>query len=83
MDLNNVTFGWLSGLPEDWKINKVKHHFIFTKNKIKTIDGNPILSLTKRGVIERDISKNEGQLPESYEGYILLERDDIILIRWI
>ena len=78
MDLNNVEFTWIKNKPMNWKIHRVKNHFILTKNKTDSPEGYPILSLTMRGIIERDISSNEGQLPETYNGYNLLEKDDIV-----
>ena len=78
MDLNNVEFTWIKNKPMNWKIDRVKNHFVLTKNKTDSPEGYPILSLTMRGIIERDISSNEGQLPETYNGYNLLEKDDIV-----
>ena len=78
MDLNNVEFTWIKNKPMNWKIHRVKNHFILTKNKTDSPEGYPILSLTMRGIIERDISSNEGQLPDTYNGYNLLEKDDIV-----
>ena len=78
MDLNNVEFTWIKNKPMNWKIHRVKNHFVLTKNKTDSPEGYPILSLTMRGIIERDISSNEGQLPETYKGYNLLEKDDIV-----
>ena len=78
MDLNNVEFTWIKNKPMNWKIHRVKNHFVLTKNKTDSPEGYPILSLTMRGIIERDISSNEGQLPETYNGYNLIEKDDIV-----
>ena len=77
MDLNNVDFTWILNKPVDWKIDRVKNHFTLTKNSTDEPKGYPILSLTMRGIIERDMSSNEGQLPDTYNGYNLLEEDDI------
>ena len=78
MDLNNVEFTWIKNKPMNWKIHRVKNHFVLTKNKTDSPEGYPILSLTMRGIIERDTSSNEGQLPETYNGYNLLKKDDIV-----
>ena len=78
MDLNNVDFTWILNKPVDWKIDRVKNHFTLTKNSTDEPKGYPILSLTMRGIIERDMSSNEGQLPDTYNGYNLLEEDDIV-----
>ena len=78
MVLNNVTFDWILDSPKHWKKERVKNHFILTKNKCENPEGYPILSLTMRGIIERDITSNEGQLPDTYNGYTLLKRNDIV-----
>jgi type I restriction enzyme, S subunit len=78
MDLNNVEFSWINDIPINWSIERVKNHFVLTKNTTDNPDNFPILSLTMRGIIERDISTNEGQLPETYNGYNLLEENDIV-----
>ena len=38
-----------------------------------------VLSLTNRGIMERDISSNEGQLAESYDNYQVVEPGDFVL----
>ncbi len=78
MNFNNVEFTWLDGYPKNWSLCRVKNYFISTKDKVDDPKDFPILSLTMRGIIERDISKNEGQLPETFSGYVLLQKDDIV-----
>ena len=78
MDLNNVEFTWIKNKHETWKTHRVKNHFILTKNKTEEPEGHPILSLTMKGIVERDISSNEGQLPETYKGYNLLDKNDVV-----
>lgn len=78
MDLNNVKFSWISNSPRHWKINRVKHHFNITKNKVENPENIPILSLTLKGIKIRDVTTNQGQLPESYNGYALLKKNDIV-----
>ena len=78
MDLNNVEFSWLNGSPKHWIKCKVKNKFRIVKDKTDSIEGYPILSLTMRGIVERDMSTNAGQLPDTYNGYALLQLDDIV-----
>ena len=69
---------WIGKIPEHWEVGKVKHCFI-RKNE-KSQDENPIvLSLARAGVKIRDISKNEGQLAESYYNYNPVEKGDLLL----
>lgn len=67
---------WIYNNP-DWKKSKVKNLFRLSDERSDSEDPK-VLSLTLNGVIERDISNNEGQLAESYQGYKLVRRGDII-----
>jgi len=78
MDLNNVEHSWLIGYPFNWEVKRVKHIFYLSKSKVKSQNDYPILSLTMKGIKFRDVSTNEGQLPENFDGYTLLEKDDIV-----
>ncbi len=65
-------------IPEDWIIGRVKYAFYRKKEKSNEID--PIvLSLARSGVKIRDISNNEGQLANSYEGYNPVVPGDLLL----
>ena len=79
MDLNNVNFDWIKDFPREWEMKRVKHLFKYSKDSTDNPDDFPVLSLTMRGVVERDVSNNEGQVPDSYNGYSLLKLQDIVL----
>ena len=69
---------WLSQVPANWEIVLVKHLFRFNVSP-GTPRHDRILSLTQRGIVERDISGNEGQLAESYDKYPEIEVGDFAL----
>lgn len=67
-------------VPENWKIIPNKYVFIPHSKKVgKDFRNYNLLSLTKNGVILKDIESNEGKLPASFEGYQTVERNDLIL----
>ena len=69
---------WLGKIPKECEILPVKR--IFKLKRDKSFDKEPkILSLTQKGIIERDISNNEGQIAASYEGYVKVEVGDFVL----
>lgn len=69
---------WLGKVPKECEILPVKR--IFKLKRDKSFDKEPkILSLTQKGIIERDISNNEGQIAASYEGYVKVEVGDFVL----
>ncbi len=69
---------WIGEIPADWSMIRVKHAFI-RKNE-KAMQEEPIvLSLARSGVRVRDISKNEGQVAESYFNYNPVAEGDLLL----
>lgn len=73
MILSNQSFNWLDLIPNQWEIDKVKDHFYFSNIQTENFDNYPVLSLTMSGVKKRNMDTNEGQLPESYEKYNLVD----------
>lgn len=74
----NTGIVWLPSIPSTWSICKVKNQFYLSKTKAS--DKNPvILSLARSAVKIRDISNNEGQLAQSYEGYNPVKFGDLLL----
>ena len=70
---------WIGSLPSTWKICKVKNCFV--RKNDKAMQEDPvILSLARSGVKIRDISKNEGQIAESYYNYNPVEPGDLLLM---
>ncbi|MBE6295349.1 MAG: hypothetical protein E7086_02425 [Bacteroidales bacterium] len=69
---------WIGEIPEGWKVCKTKD--VFVRKNEKAHQENPIvLSLARAGVKVRDITKNEGQLAESYYDYNPVEPFDLLL----
>ena len=68
---------WLGNLPEKWSARRFKQIFEFVGSPR---NGEiPLLSLTRKGIVERDISSNEGQLAASYEEYPVVEAGTFVL----
>ena len=76
MILHKDYFPWIKDFKDFVRIKDV---FVLHKEYSGQPDNEIILSLTQRGIIERDISKNEGQLPESFNKYNLVYPGDIVL----
>ena len=70
---------WISEYPADWK--QVPLHALFAEHKNKNKDGaeQNLLSLSYGSIIRKDINTNEGLLPESFNGYNIIEDGDIVL----
>ncbi len=79
MFLNDIKYDWIGDIPDDWEIKRIKNLFFLKKEVSDNPQGEEVLSLTMDGIIKRDISSNEGQLPETYKGYTKIYPDDIVM----
>ena len=65
-------------IPEDWDMIKLRRIFAIKKD-IAGEEGHQVLSITQRGIIPKDISKNEGQMAADYSGYQLVAAGDFAM----
>ena len=74
-DSGDKAFGQI---PVHWSMKKIKRLFSITKN-IAGEEGHQVLSITQKGIIPKDISKNEGQMAADYSGYQLVNSGDFAM----
>lgn len=70
---------YIEGLPSSW--NQIPNRYLFTENKNKVGENfgdYQLLSLTTRGVREKDIDSGGGKVPDSYEKYLIIKKNQII-----
>ena len=71
---------WIGDVPEHWDVTK--NRYLFQKKK-EIVGANwentQLLSLTKKGIIEKDIDEGGGKQPGSFATYQLVEKGDIML----
>jgi type I restriction enzyme, S subunit len=79
MFLNDISIDWIGKVPIGWEIKRVKHLFFLKKEVSENPTDEKILSLTFGGIVVRDVSSNEGQLPETYNGYTKIYPNDIVM----
>lgn len=70
---------WIKEKPVNWKILKISQIFSQVKCKNKDLIEKNLLSLSYGKVKRRNIYAKEGLLPENFEGYNIIEEDDIVL----
>lgn len=68
----------MNSLPRSWEILRFKEIFNFVGTP-KPDEDFPILSLTRNGIVERDISGNEGQIAADYTEYPVIEPGTFVL----
>lgn len=76
----NKDLFYCPALNTKWNLYPNKYIFYAHSKKVgKSFIDYQLLSLTKAGVITKDINSNEGKLPESFENYQTVECNDMIL----
>lgn len=69
---------WFGKIPENWNVKKIKYIFKIKKD-IAGKDGYTVLSITQKGIKPKDLTKNEGQIAESYINYQLVNIGDFAM----
>ena len=70
---------WIGKIPSHWKHYRNKDIFVESKNVVGEESYKyTLLSLTKQGVIVRDLTENKGKFPKEYNTYKKVEAKDMI-----
>lgn len=69
---------WLGMIPESWEIKPLFTVCDELNNKNKGMKESNLLSLSYGNIVLKDIDSNEGLLPESFEGYQIVEPNDLV-----
>lgn len=76
--LSNIR--WINQIPNDWKEVRNKGLFKVVKKIVgKSVDDFKVLSLTLNGIIYRDLENKVGKMPKDFEGYQIVEPENIVL----
>lgn len=70
---------WIGKIPEDWRVNTVFQLFTQVKNKNEGLIEQNLLSLSYGKLKRKSIETVGGLLPESFDGYNIIEENDIVL----
>jgi type I restriction enzyme, S subunit len=69
----------IGSVPAHWQLNPIGRALQLTKRIVgDRHDQFALLSLTTRGVIQRDISQNFGKFPESFDSYQVVEPGNFV-----
>lgn len=71
---------WVKQIPEEWQISSNSHLFSFEKK----IVGNEwakiqLLSLTKKGIVTKNINDGSGKQPESFSTYQQVHKKQLVM----
>lgn len=70
---------WIGKIPKEWNIHPVYFYFNERKHRNSLGKEKNLLSLSYGNIIEKDINKIGGLLPESFNTYNIVESGDIII----
>ena len=71
---------YIGSIPKSWQLIRNKH--IFNKTKVivgPNWDKYNVLSLTKKGVIIKDIERNEGKMPSDFSIYQIVTPGNLLM----
>lgn len=70
---------WVGNIPAHWDVHPLYYYFSERKKKNYLGKEQNLLSLSYGKVIRKDINTSEGLLPDSFNGYNIIESGDIVL----
>lgn len=70
---------WIGEIPEDWDVKQLRTYFSRRINKNTHLQENNLLSLSYGRIIRKNIDTKEGLLPESFDGYNIVENGDLVI----
>ena len=77
--MKNSGVDWIQDIPTGWGVRVLFQLADQVKNKNKDLAEKNLLSLSYGKIKRKDINNPEGLLPESFDGYNIIEADDIVL----
>ena len=78
MKFKATNIPWLPEIPEHWKLLRNKSFMKQTDEKVGKQQNVTLLSLTKQGVIVRDLSEGKGKFPKDFESYIIVKPKNLV-----
>ena len=69
----------INDIPNHWEVSRLKYVFEFSNETSTEYELQKNLALTKKGIIEKNIELNEGQIARDYKKYIFIKENQICL----
>ncbi len=77
-DYSVVPLPWLPNMPAHWELVRNKNIFEETKDVVgDNADTYPLLSLTTKGIILRDVASGKGKFPKDFNTYKIVKPGDM------
>ena len=78
-EMKDSGVAWIGAIPQVWGMNTIAQLFSQVKCKNTGLQEKNLLSLSYGNVKRKSIDAVEGLLPESFDGYNIVEKGDIVL----
>lgn len=75
---NPTNISWLPEIPENWEMVRNKSFMKPTEEKVGKRRDLTLLSLTKQGVIVRDLTEGKGKFPKDFESYLVVKPNNLV-----
>lgn len=69
---------WLPEIPEHWSLLRNKSFMRQTDEKVRKRKDITLLSLTKQGVVVRDLTEGKGKFPKDFETYLIVKPNNLV-----
>jgi type I restriction modification DNA specificity domain protein len=80
IEMKDSGISFIGMIPSDWNVTRNKNVFSCTKELVGTASSETqLLSLTTKGIKEKDINNPEGKLPESFDTYQFVKKNDMVM----
>lgn len=70
---------WVGQIPLTWNVVSNRYLFDISKRIVADPTGYQLLSLTTKGIKEKDPEDTKGKVPENYNGYQVVEPNDLVM----
>lgn len=70
---------WIGDIPESWKVTRLQTLFDQVKDKNSGTKEKNLLSLSYGKIVKKDIEGAFGLIPESFDTYNIIKKNDIVL----
>lgn len=78
MEFKDSQIPWIGQIPKHWEVRPLYYFFKERKNKNLLGKEKNLLSLSYGKIIRKDIETKYGLLPENFNAYNIIEKDDIV-----
>lgn len=73
-----TNISWLPEIPENWEMVRNKSFMKPTEENVGKRRDLTLLSLTKQGVIVRDLTEGKGKFPKDFESYLVVKPNNLV-----